>query len=207
MRVRACTMRCRCHSSCRRSRFSQLGTLMGGKPSFSNKPRICCASFRSVFCLRRVCGVSRTHLPSTTRTAVPLAVVRTSVRVRWLPYLATRSRQSTVELLRPLAVRQPTATSALGFRYREKQFVESSDGNHIYSGRVGSFLPSPLVGLAPPTLLGYWSRHRHGMNYTNDPSGRRLRVSRVVDHITTVALLRPEPFWLDTAKSTGPTSL
>jgi hypothetical protein len=34
-----------------------------------------------------------------------------------------------------------------------------------------SFLPSPLVGLAPPTLLGYWSRHRHGMNYTNDPFG------------------------------------
>src|SRR5215469_10492424 len=33
MRVRACTIRCRCHSSCRRSRFSQLGTQIGGKRS------------------------------------------------------------------------------------------------------------------------------------------------------------------------------
>src|SRR5215467_12596074 len=33
----------------------------------------------------RACAVSRTHLPSTTRTATPLVVVRTSVRVRWLP--------------------------------------------------------------------------------------------------------------------------
>jgi hypothetical protein len=37
MRVRACTMRCRCHSSCRRSRFSQLGTqICGNRSSTSN---------------------------------------------------------------------------------------------------------------------------------------------------------------------------
>jgi len=30
IRVRACTIRCRCHSSCRRSRFSQLGTQIRG---------------------------------------------------------------------------------------------------------------------------------------------------------------------------------
>jgi hypothetical protein len=30
IRVRACTMRCRCHSSCRRSRFSPLGTQIFG---------------------------------------------------------------------------------------------------------------------------------------------------------------------------------
>src|SRR5205814_3691366 len=35
MRVRTCTMRCRCHNSCRRSRFSQLGTQIRGKSSFS----------------------------------------------------------------------------------------------------------------------------------------------------------------------------
>src|SRR5262249_14339061 len=35
-RVRACTMRWRCHSSCRRSRFSQLGTQIRGKSSFSS---------------------------------------------------------------------------------------------------------------------------------------------------------------------------
>ena len=52
IRVRACTMRCRCHSSCRRSRFSQLGTQICGKRSSSSKRRISCASWRSVFCLR-----------------------------------------------------------------------------------------------------------------------------------------------------------
>src|SRR5438094_6171266 len=48
MRVRTCTMRCRCHSSCRKSRFSQLGTQICGKSSLSISFRISCASCRSV---------------------------------------------------------------------------------------------------------------------------------------------------------------
>jgi len=32
----------------------------------------------------------------------------------------------------------------------------------------GSFSPSLLVGFAPPTLLGHWSRHCHGINYTHN---------------------------------------
>src|SRR5580692_2412689 len=52
MRVRACTIRCRCHSSCRRSRFSPLGTQILGKRFSISNCRICCASCRSVFCLR-----------------------------------------------------------------------------------------------------------------------------------------------------------
>jgi len=52
IRVRACTKRCRCHSSCRRSRFSQLGTQICGKRSSSINRRSSCASWRSVFCLR-----------------------------------------------------------------------------------------------------------------------------------------------------------
>jgi hypothetical protein len=51
-RIRACTIRWRCHSSCRRSRFSQLATQICGKSSFSMSFRISCASWRSVFCLR-----------------------------------------------------------------------------------------------------------------------------------------------------------
>src|SRR5882724_10403558 len=52
IRVRACTIRCRCHSSCRRSRFSPFGTQICGKSSFSINFRISSASWRSVFCLR-----------------------------------------------------------------------------------------------------------------------------------------------------------
>src|SRR5450759_2553095 len=48
IRVRACTIRCRCHSSCRRSRCSQLGTQICRKRSSSNNLRISCASWRSV---------------------------------------------------------------------------------------------------------------------------------------------------------------
>ena len=41
-----------CHSSCRRSRFSQLGTQIFGKRFSNSNCRINCASCRSVFCLR-----------------------------------------------------------------------------------------------------------------------------------------------------------
>ena len=34
----------------------------------------------------------------------------------------------------------------------------------------GSFLPSLLVGSAPPTLLGHRSRHCHGINFTDNRS-------------------------------------
>ena len=52
IRVRICTNRCRCHSSCRRSRFSGLGTQMRGKLFSSSSFNRSWASCRSVFCLR-----------------------------------------------------------------------------------------------------------------------------------------------------------
>jgi len=42
----------------------------------------------------------------------------------------------------------------------------------------GCFLPSLLVGLAPPTLLGNRSRHCHGINYTQNPAVPWLRTHR-----------------------------
>src|SRR5215470_1770107 len=44
IRVRICTSRCRCHSSCRRSRFSALGTQIRGKRSSNNSFRSSLAS-------------------------------------------------------------------------------------------------------------------------------------------------------------------
>jgi hypothetical protein len=65
IRVRACTIRCRCHNNCRRSRFSQLGTQTWGNRFSSSKRRISCASCRSVFCLRtrlvRISAASPIH--------------------------------------------------------------------------------------------------------------------------------------------------
>ena len=79
-------MRCRCHSSCRRSRFSQLGTQIRGKPSSSSKRRISCASGdRSFASAPAWCG-SGLRLQSTTQTATPTSIVRTNGRARWLPF-------------------------------------------------------------------------------------------------------------------------
>jgi hypothetical protein len=43
--VRACTIRCRCHSSCRRSRISQLGTQIFGKRSSDYKSTDLCMAY------------------------------------------------------------------------------------------------------------------------------------------------------------------
>ncbi len=99
IRVRACTMRCRCHSSCRRSRFSQLGTHTWGKRFSSNKRRISCASWRSVFCFRtrfvRISAASPIHNSNcnsassrSNQRACPLA----SIPTRTLTSCAARSR-------------------------------------------------------------------------------------------------------------------
>jgi hypothetical protein len=44
-----------------------------------------------------------------------------------------------------------------------------------YNQHVRLLSPSPLVGLAPPTLLGHWSRHCHGINYTHHRVNERWR--------------------------------
>src|SRR6266851_1416489 len=49
IRVRICTNRCRCHNSCRRSRFSGLGTQICGKLFSSISLSRSWASLRSVF--------------------------------------------------------------------------------------------------------------------------------------------------------------
>jgi hypothetical protein len=85
IRVRACTIRCRCHNSCRRSRFSQLGTQICGKRSSNNNCRISCASWRSVFCLPtrllRISAASPIHSSNCSSASSR----QTSERAHWLP--------------------------------------------------------------------------------------------------------------------------
>ena len=65
IRVRVCTIRCRCHSSCRRSLFSPLATQIRGKRRSNSKRRIGWPFWRSVFCLRtcfvRISAASPIH--------------------------------------------------------------------------------------------------------------------------------------------------
>ena len=99
IRVRACTIRCRCHSNCLRSRFSPLGTQIRGKRSSSNNRKISSASWRSVFCFRtrfvRISAASPIHnsnpnSPSSrsNQRACPLASIPTRTVAPW----ASRSR-------------------------------------------------------------------------------------------------------------------
>src|SRR5215475_13161345 len=153
IRVRACTMRCRCHSSCRRSRFSQLGTQIGGKSSFSINPRICCASCRSVFCLRpRLRRISYPQLELQLRQQLfePACV---SAGLHPHTHLPTASRQSTVELLRPLAVRESLLLQLSGFCIDKSNLLEARMVIAPYNDHVRLLSPSLLVGFAPPTLL------------------------------------------------------
>src|SRR5258708_25194958 len=90
IRVRICTSRCRCQSSCRRSRFSGLGTQMRGKRFSSSNFSNSWASWRSVFCLRTRLALISAALPI--HTSIPSS---TSKRVR------KRSEEHTPELQSP----------------------------------------------------------------------------------------------------------
>src|SRR5262249_15647296 len=150
MRVRACTMRCRCHSSCRRSRFSQFGTQIGGKSSFSNKLRICCASCRSVFCLTSALApylgrISHPQLELQLRQqAVEPACVSAGFHAD--TYLLTRRRQSTIELLRALPVCEPLLLQFSGSCIDKSNLLEARMVITPYNDHVRLLSPSLLVG-------------------------------------------------------------
>jgi hypothetical protein len=65
IRVRACTIRCRSHSSCRRSRFSELGTQIRGKRS--SRPS------RAISTARLGTLERRDHIPRLGRKSLRLA--------------------------------------------------------------------------------------------------------------------------------------
>jgi hypothetical protein len=89
--VRICTMRCRCHSSCRRSRFSGSGTHIRGKLSSSSSFNRSLASLRSVFCLRTRLVLISAAFP--THSSMPnSANSRSNQRgIRSLPFLREHS--------------------------------------------------------------------------------------------------------------------
>src|SRR6266853_505560 len=160
IRVRACTMRCRCHSSCRRSRFSQLGTQICGKSSFSSNFRISCASWRSVFCLRtrlvRISAASPVH-----NSRFSSASSRSNQRACPLASIPTRSfiplgRESAVELLRFLAVLQPPLLQFSTVGIHKRNLLEGRVVIASYNHHVRLLSPEPFGWFAPPKLTRVW---------------------------------------------------
>ena len=152
-------IRCRCHNSCRRSRFSQLGTQICRKRSSSINRRISCASWRSVFCLPtrfvRISAASPIHNSNcnsessrSNQRACPLA----SIPTRTFIPCAARSR---VELLRFLAMLQMPFLELPSIRIHKRNLLEARVIIQSYNDHCSApFLPSLLVGSAPPSLLG-----------------------------------------------------
>jgi hypothetical protein len=172
IRVRACTMRWRCHSSCRRSRFSQLGTQICGNRSSSSNCKISRASWRSVFCLRiRWCG-SRLHRRSTTQSATRPAAVQTSAHARWPPFRhapagpqpSPRGKTSPPRRDAPAAFPE-----TLPCPYRPKRFAETRGENLLLVMIIVRLLsPEPVGWIQHHQLyLGRGSRHCHGINYAH----------------------------------------
>ncbi len=85
IRVRACTIRCRCHNHCRRSRFSQLGTQTWGNRFSSSKRRISCVSADPSSVCALASSGSQSRLRSTARTPTRRAAVQTNERAHSLP--------------------------------------------------------------------------------------------------------------------------
>ena len=84
-RVRICTSRCRCHRSCRRSRFSASATQMRGKRSSIISCSNNCASWRSVLCLRTRFVRISAAFPIHNSNCNSRSRRSTDVRVRSLP--------------------------------------------------------------------------------------------------------------------------
>src|SRR6202453_2245194 len=146
IRVRICTMRCRCHSSCRRSRFSGLGTQIRGKLSSNSSFNRSRASLESVFCLRtRLVLISAA---SPIHSSIPNSANNRSNQ-REYPVASIPSRsglQITIELLclsLPVVQSPFTTLSCLGVSKRDVLVARVLI--HAYNQHVRLLSPEPMV--------------------------------------------------------------
>src|SRR5579871_1566486 len=85
-------------------------------------------------------------------------------------HLLTCHRQGTIELLGSLSVIQSLFSKLSGFCIDKSNLLKARVIITTYNQHVRLLSPSLLVGVAPPTLLGHWSRHCHAINYTQNLS-------------------------------------
>src|SRR5215469_3408308 len=156
-RVRICTSRCRCHSSCRRSRFSALGTHTRGKRSSSSNCSSSAASRRSLFCFRTrlalICAGSPIHKLEAQFRQQPLEPAAMPGRLHPHAHPASVCLQLAIELLGfSLAVTQSPFTAFPGVGIYKRDLLNAGVIVHTYNPHIGSFLPS--LGSSTQSLLG-----------------------------------------------------
>src|SRR6266496_6239594 len=84
-------------------------------------------------------------------------------------HLLARARQSTVDLLRLLAMRQPFFLEFSGVCVHGSYLLKLGVKIYSYNDHCSApFSRACWLALAPPTLLGRGSRHCHGINCTHN---------------------------------------
>src|SRR6266702_1104134 len=159
-RVRICTSRWRCHSSCRRSRFSVSATQIRGKRSSTINLSKSCASWRSVFCLRtRLVRISaavpdaQLKLQLAQQTFKPACV---SAGFHAHSYSQTSLLELAIELLGFCAVRQPPFAALPGFCVHKCNLLEARMIVTTYNQHVRLLSSEPFGWFAPPKFTRTW---------------------------------------------------
>ena len=151
IRVRACTMRCRCHSSCRRSRFSQLGYPDLRKAIFQqqsqNQLRILAIRLLLAYSLGAdLGGISDPQLEVQLRQqSFKPACMPTGFHPH--AHLHSLGREIAIELLRFLAVLQSPLPAFASFGIHKRNLLEARVVITTYNHHVRLLSPEPwLVG-------------------------------------------------------------
>src|SRR3954449_11607075 len=157
-RVRICTKRCRCHSSCRRSRLAASGTQIRGKRCSIINRSNSCASWRSVFCLRtrfvRISAASPIHnsnCNSFQQTLKPAAV-----SAGFHPYTPPSCLERPVKLLGFIAVSQSPFGGLAGVCVHQCNLLKARMIVTTYNQHVRLLSSEPFGWSAPPKFTRAW---------------------------------------------------
>ncbi len=173
--VRVCTMRCRCHSSCRRSRFSaaRYPDLRKAILHHQSQNQLRILTIRLLLAYPPGCESRPVSDPQLNPLA-PQQSLEPARRARWLPCPPApsgfRCRQHPVECFGLLTMRQPFFLNSPVSVSTRSNLLEARDGNLPYNDhRSAPFSPSLLVGISTtnftrasePTLLWNHFTHNH----------------------------------------------
>ena len=188
-------MRCRCHSSCRRSRFSaarhpDLRKVIF-QHQFQNQLRILAIRLLLAYSLGTdLSRVSDPQLEVQLRQQ-PLKPARMPTGFHAHAHLHSLGREIAVELLRLLAVLQSTLPAFASFGIHKRNLLEARMVITTYNHHVRLLSPEPLVGWHHQSLLGAGSRHCYGINNTqNARLGANRRRKLVLRPVSTVTNFR-----------------
>ena len=172
-RLRICTKRCRCHTSCRRSRFSASGTQIRGKRSSSSRSqqqlRILSIRLLLAHSFRADLGGVPDPQVKLQVPQQPLEPARVPTGLHPHPHLQTLLLQLAIELLRFFAVKQPPFAQLARVDIYQCNLLEARMIITTYNQHVRLLSSEPFGCLRFQSLLGRWEPTLLWNHFTNDP--------------------------------------